>query len=106
MSDKADGIHAFVTVHDQKCRIIADKYYEFSLSAKNNSDKGATSVTILDCELIQPKSDEKNAQDDKKSELDQPKATEEKKQEKKKKKKDKKEESDDDQKPAELPARI
>lgn len=56
--------------------------------------------------MTELKSAEKNAQDDKKSELDQPKATEEKKQEKKKKKKDKKEESDDDQEPAELPARI
>lgn len=50
VSDKADGIHSFVTVHDQKCRIIADKYYEFS-----KSKNALTNVTIVDCELIYDK---------------------------------------------------
>lgn len=49
VSDKADGIHAFVSIHDQKCHVIADKYYSFSNDSLNLSKK---SITILDCELI------------------------------------------------------
>ena len=48
-SDKADGIHAYVSIHDQKCRVIADKYFEFS---SDSSSVGKKSVTILEGELI------------------------------------------------------
>ena len=52
VSDKADGIHAFVSIHDQKCFVIADKYYEFQPPAATKDSLSRQSVTILDCELI------------------------------------------------------
>ena len=53
VSDKADGMHAFISIHDQKCHIIADKYYEFSMPE-------VTRTTILDCELIYETTKEPN----------------------------------------------
>ena len=51
MSIKADGVHAFVSVHDKKCCVLADKFYEIPAPANVNQSQ-LTMTTIVDCELI------------------------------------------------------